>query len=95
MRHSIFLKLLLVAIAAGISINILVAVFFRVFMGSESNVMYQKNLHAYINYLVADIGIPPDLKKAAEIAESNSLHIRIEGRDGKWASSGAAPRLAD
>ena len=45
------------------------------------------NLGRYIEYLVEDIGYPPDLRRAAELAEQLPFEIRIEGQGVEWSSN--------
>ncbi len=48
------------------------------------------NVDRYIEYLIADIGNPPDLSVAQRLAEELPFEIRIEGQGVEWSSS---PRL--
>ena len=47
------------------------------------------NLSQYIEYLVADIGSPPDLQRAAELTDKLPFELRIEGRGVEWSSTPA------
>ena len=49
------------------------------------------NVERYIEYLIEDIGAPPDLSVAAQLAADLPFELRIEGRGIDWSSS---PRLA-
>ncbi|MFA9420567.1 MAG: ATP-binding protein [Gammaproteobacteria bacterium] len=44
------------------------------------------NLARYIEYVVDDIGSPPDLMKASSLARSLPFELRIEGPEVKWSS---------
>ncbi len=44
------------------------------------------NLARYIEYVVEDIGSPPDLAKASSLAHSLPFELRIEGQDVAWSS---------
>jgi len=46
------------------------------------------NLAQYIQYLVADVGSPPDLAKAGSLADKLPFELRIEGPGVNWASTG-------
>ncbi|MDH3759969.1 MAG: HAMP domain-containing histidine kinase [Gammaproteobacteria bacterium] len=48
------------------------------------------NVERYIEYLIDDIGIPPDLEVAQSLADDLPFELRIEGQGVKWSSS---PRL--
>jgi len=45
------------------------------------------NVDRYIQYLINDIGMPPDLRVAQQLASSLPFEIRIEGRGIDWSSS--------
>ena len=45
------------------------------------------NVARYIEYLIEDIGDPPDLSTAQQLANELPFEIRIEGKDVDWASS--------
>ena len=45
------------------------------------------NLARYIEYLIDDIGHPPDLDVAGQLASQLPFEIRIEGQDINWTSS--------
>ncbi len=48
------------------------------------------NVERYIEYIIADIGSPPDLEIAANLAASLPFEIRVEGPAVNWSST---PRL--
>ena len=48
------------------------------------------NVERYIEYLIEDIGVPPDLAVAARLAGELPFELRIEGQGVDWSSS---PRL--
>ena len=48
------------------------------------------NVERYIEYLIDDIGDPPDLSVAQQLADQLPFEVRIEGRGVDWTSS---PRL--
>jgi len=45
------------------------------------------NLSQYIQYIVLDIGSPPDLNKARSLTDKLPFQMRIEGPDINWSSS--------
>ena len=51
------------------------------------------NLAQYVDYLTRDIGSPPNVKKAGELAKSLNLKIRIDGPDLNWASHPQTPQF--
>jgi signal transduction histidine kinase len=51
------------------------------------------NLARYIEYVVDDIGLPPDLDKAGSLAHSLPFEIRIEGPETGWSSQPIIPSI--
>ena len=45
------------------------------------------NVERYIEYLIDDIGLPPDLAVAQQLAEELPFELRIEGQGMDWSSS--------
>lgn len=88
-RRSIFLKLLLIFLIAAICgiavIGVLVKHDDDEFAPKRAA---RDNLVQYVNYLVNDIGDPPDTRRAAELSASLGWEIRIEspGAQQAWAS---------
>jgi signal transduction histidine kinase len=90
--RSVFTKLLVVIIVAGICINLVVVGFFihlrDAFVGP-----FHKNVVQYLHYLIADMGSPPTLDRAREIARESFLEIRYEGPNQSWTTSDALPAV--
>jgi len=49
----------------------------------------------HTNYVLKDLGAPPDIQKAAEMARTNPLDIRIQGPGIDWASDERFPAFED
>ena len=45
------------------------------------------NVEQYIEYVIADIGLPPNLERAQSLANRLPFEVRIEGQSLSWASS--------
>jgi signal transduction histidine kinase len=88
--RSIFTKLLVVIILAGILINLVVGGFF-IHLRNEFIGPFQKNVVQYLNYLIEDMGSPPTLDRAREIARQSFLEIRYESPDVSWTTSDDLP----
>lgn len=88
--RSVFTKLLVVIILTGICVNLVVGGFFlhlrNRFVGP-----FHQNVVQYLNYLIADMGNPPNLDRAREIARQSFLEIRYEGSDLRWTTSDELP----
>ncbi len=92
--HSVFLKLLLVIIIAGICINLAVGSFFYYLTkGYMQNMPFKKNWVQYMGYLVREIGDPPDVGRARALADTLSIAIAFETDDGTWESTDRLPRV--
>ncbi|TAL58822.1 MAG: HAMP domain-containing histidine kinase [Bacteroidetes bacterium] len=48
--------------------------------------VFEKNIFRYTNYLMREIGTPPDTVKAEEISQELSVKIRFESPDFKWST---------
>lgn len=51
------------------------------------------NLSQYIQYLVSDIGTPPDINKAQALASRLPFELRIDGPDLNWSSTSSLSRI--
>lgn len=88
--RSVFTKLLVVIVLAGICINLVVGGFF-IHLRNQFIGPFHKNVVQYLNYLIADMGNPPTLDRAREIARDSFLEIRYESPDLHWTTSDALP----
>ena len=82
--QSIFTKLLT---AYGITFLVISFGFtaFRVLASSSRNIkLSDQNLQHYVQMLTEEIGTPPDLNRAGEIAADTNLNISIQGPDTEW-----------
>ncbi len=86
-RKSIFLKLLISIIVAGILINILVIMFFRSIFRSAQTGILSKNLNQYVQYIIRDLGSPPSFDKAFIKSKELSIQIRYESKSNSWSTS--------
>lgn len=87
LRKSIFTRLLLVILFAGICINFLMGMFFHFFFREMADTTFKRNIVQYVAYIVDDLGTPPDMKRAKAISKMASLNIRFEGHDTTWSTS--------
>ena len=90
--RSVFTKLLAVIIVAGICINLVVGGFFWHYRNLAGG-PFHRNVVQYLNYLIADIGNPPSLERAREIAQKSSLEIRYQSPDLSWSTSDNLPAV--
>jgi signal transduction histidine kinase len=87
---SLFSKLLLVLLAAGLCINLLVIGFFVHHVRQTVKDPYVRNVIRYLNYLIDDMGSPPDFEKAKAISRGTSLQIFYNSPDRSWSTSRAS-----
>ncbi|MBF0276755.1 MAG: HAMP domain-containing histidine kinase [SAR324 cluster bacterium] len=88
--HSIFFKLILILFFAGIFIDLMVILMFRNSTEHHKQAL-QESITNYANYLIQDIGNPPDLNRASEIASQFSLNIRFESPSLNWSTTESLP----
>ncbi|MFK8049657.1 MAG: sensor histidine kinase [Halioglobus sp.] len=87
-RHSLSGKLVL--------LFLLMAVLFVVLVGGSMSKVFRDHLDynvrphlsLYLDYVQQDIGIPPDRRKAAELAKKLHVNIHIVDSNSTWASNG-------
>ena len=83
---SVFTKLLMIIIVTGIAINLVVAGFIMAHRHMASRAIHQNIVH-YLNYLLADLGDPPSLVRAQEIARKIFLEIHYEDPQQQWSTA--------
>jgi signal transduction histidine kinase len=81
--RSVFTKLLLVIVLTGICVNIVVGGFFWHHRSAAGRPLH-KNALQYLNYIIEDIGSPPDLDRARQIGTQASLQIYFESPNHSW-----------
>lgn len=91
--NSIFTKLLIVVVITGICLNLVIGGLFHHFFKTLSGSPIHKNVVQYVQYLIADLGDPPQLSRAKEIAATSSLDIRYDGPQTSWTTSPEIPSL--
>lgn len=85
---SIFVKLMVFILIAGLGINLaIIFLFGAVRHQVEKN--YHPHLNRYINSLLKDIGEPPNFDRAQQIAAETSMVISYDGQDQTWSTSNA------
>ncbi len=84
--RSIFTKLLVVIILTGICINIVVGGFFWHYRSAAGRPLH-RNVSQYLDYIINDLGQPPDLERAKQIGRQASLNIYFESPQEKWSTA--------
>lgn len=83
---SIFFKLMAIILVAGVGINIAILVFFIALKHHVSR-DYHLHLNRYVDYLLKDIGDPPDPAIAKQIASETDTIIICDGEDQQWSTA--------
>ena len=83
---TLFTKLLLVLLITGILIHLSVTGFMQ-HMFKKNEPVRQKNILSHLNYIVRDIGNPPDLDRAKKISQRLNLEVRYESPGLNWSTS--------
>lgn len=89
--NSVFTRLLLTILAAGLAITFTVIVGF-IIIRFHTESAFERNLQVYADYLRNDLGDPPDEARAREIARRTGLVIRFEHPEHSW-QTGPIPRF--
>jgi signal transduction histidine kinase len=84
--RSVFTKLLVVIILTGICVNLVVGGFFWHYRSAVGRPLH-KNILQYLNYVIADLGEPPQLERARAIGRQASIQIYYEGADTSWTTA--------
>ena len=84
--RSVFTKLLIVILLTGIAVNLVVGGFFWMHRVAAGRLLH-KNVLQYMNYIISDLGTPPNLERARQVAEQASLRIYFEGGNQRWATA--------
>jgi signal transduction histidine kinase len=88
---SVFTRLLFAILAAGLAITFtVIAGFMIIRLHTEND--FKRNLLFYTEYLVEDLGDPPDEHRAQEIARRTGMVIRFDHPEHSW-QTGPLPRF--
>jgi len=85
--HSLVFRLLLYFSLAILALALVLAFSFSQRLRPHVQQQILPNVERYLDYLVSDIGNPPDLAIARDLAANLPFEVRIEGQGIEWASS--------
>jgi len=94
-KFPIFLKLLLLFTVFIIIVNLTAGFIAKLSLGVDPAIMINKYIMSLNEYIIKDIGNPPDIKTAEEIAKKKNLDIRIEIDELIWSNSERIPDLKE
>jgi signal transduction histidine kinase len=83
---SVFFKLMVIILIAGLGINLTIIFFFGAFRHHIAS-NYRPHLTRYIDYLVKEIGNPPDPERARQIAAQTNMVIAFSSPGRSWFTS--------
>jgi len=83
---SVFTRLLLTILFTGFLINLLVIALFG-FIRHKVDASMHAHLTQYIQYITQDLGVPPNIERAREIARAASMTISYTGPGESWSTS--------
>ena len=83
---SIFFKLMVIILVTGLGINFAIIIFFGA-MRHHFASAYHPNFNRYIDYLLNDIGDPPDPSRARKIAAETGMVISYESKEHNWTTA--------
>lgn len=86
-RHSLSIRLLLLFTATGIVISLLFQAMLGAAIGQHVKEQIFPHLRQYVDYIYHDIGSPPDIHKAEQLAQNLPIAIHIQSDSGVWQSS--------
>jgi len=92
--RSIFPKLILIVIIFGAFINIAIWAFFR-FSTEGHPHLVPRYIKMMDDYVVQDLGYPPDTLKARQISNELGINIRFQSHDFNFTTSTNVPMLDD
>lgn len=83
---SIFFKLMVIILIAGMGINLSIIFFFGAFRHHVAG-SYYPHLNRYVDDLLEEIGDPPDQQRARQIAAEMDLIIAYESKENSWSTT--------
>jgi signal transduction histidine kinase len=92
---SIFPKLIIIILFFGILINISIWAFFRFSTEGAPRRFIPVYILKMNEYIIKDIGVPPDTVKARNLAEDLNLNIRFQSHDMNWTTSEHVPKIEE
>ena len=85
-RQSLIFRLLLYFVLSMFTVALILSINFTSRIKPHFISDLLPNLARYIEYVIDDIGLPPDLERARSLALDLPFEIRIEGPDTQWSS---------
>jgi signal transduction histidine kinase len=85
--QSLVFRLLFYFVLSILALAIVLAISFTQRLRPHVQQQILPNVERYLDYLISDIGNPPDFMVAQQLADELPFEIRIEGQGNNWSSS--------
>ena len=85
--QSLVFRLLAYFLLSILALAIVLAISFTQRLKPQVQQQILPNVERYLDYLISDIGNPPDLRVAQQLADELPFEIRIQGQGINWSSS--------
>ena len=93
-NRSIFIKLTLTIVVAAFFVSIIIVSFIR-HLTNQPRHKFNQFINGTIEYIIKDLGNPPNLKQAKQIGARLGIEIRYEGVLEQWSTSKLIPSSND
>ena len=87
--QSLIFRLLFYFMLSILALAVILAISFTQRLRPHVQQQILPNVERYLDYLISDIGNPPNLQVAQQLADDLPFEIRIEGQGSQWASNPA------
>ncbi|MCU0845834.1 MAG: HAMP domain-containing histidine kinase [Spirochaetes bacterium] len=91
LKLSIFTRLFGIIVATALLVNLLIGAYFGSQFRFNRRDSFLKNMDAYADYMIRDLGLPPDRAKAERLARETTMNIAVEGPGINWATAPLPP----
>lgn len=92
--NSVFTKILAIGLITWLCI-LIAALSIFIITRHTSESPFLKNLGAYAQYIINDLGTPPDLDQAEEISQKTGLHITYISKEQRWSTRRPFPEIEE
>jgi signal transduction histidine kinase len=86
-RTSLFLRLILIFMVAGLLLLLTLGHIIGDSFSKHVRSTFMDHISHYSDYIIRDVGTPPDTAKARQITQSINTELAITGREFQWFSS--------
>lgn len=95
LKFSIFLKLAILVIIFIVLVNLSLGFLIRFSSGKPPREFFGKPPHFIQEYVIREIGIPPDIEKVKSVSSELDLSMRIETTNIKWSNENSVPSIGE